>query len=323
MRPSLLNIASSGLLAVCLSCGDKPQFDPPLSIENCGGRARFDRPPKRVVAWNQTAAEVLIALGLEDSIVATGLQDNPPLPEFAEAYGAIPVRWSDNPTPEQFVEVRPDFAYATLASAFDHDVQRARESLRPFEVEVYLSPWDCRTAVLPEKSATIDLVTREIQDIASIFGVPQRGGELIAQMQGRLEAVRASSQRRPGPPPVVAWYDSGEEAPMLGAGGGILQLVTETARALNAFADASGSYTTRTWSDFAAADPNWIGLVDQLHSPAERKRAFLAEHPSTAQLRAVQEERYVVVPFSATLPGVGVASVAERLAAAIERDFRE
>ncbi|MEO0652186.1 MAG: ABC transporter substrate-binding protein [Planctomycetota bacterium] len=288
------------------------------TLENCGGGVALGADPQRVVAMNQSAAEVLIALGLGERIVATAWQDSESDPGLADAYARIPTRWRGYPSPVQFASVEPDLAYATFESAFNHDLARARSTLAPFGIQIYLSPWACQDPV-PPAELTFDPIERELREVATIFGIEERGAMLAASLRQRLDAVRASSSARPGPPPSVVWYVSGVEQPVVGAGQGVLQLATQVAGARNPFEAGRGSYAQQSWSQLAAADPDWIGLVDQVQLSAVSKRALLSGRPETASLRSVREGRFFVVPFSHTLPGVRVADTAETLAATLDR----
>jgi len=306
---------------VVASCADPGAFEKPVLLENCGGSVRVERPPERVVALNQPATEVLLALGLADRIVASGWQDNDPTPEFAQAYHAIPTRWPYYPEPQQFVAAQPDFAYATFTSAFNDDVQTARQSLKQHGIEIYVSPWACGAGGgLGE--LTFDAIPRELEEIASVFGVTERGAQLAAELRQGFDAVRAAAQERPGPPPVIALYISGDATPSFAAGEGVAQLLTDALRALNPYGQAQGAFTASTWELFARQPPNWMVLVDRLDSPAAHKRDVVLNQPATKDLRFAREERFIVVPFSDILSGVGVVRTAQRIADAIERDVR-
>ncbi|MDE2815807.1 MAG: hypothetical protein OXK81_03790, partial [Chloroflexota bacterium] len=43
----------------------------PVTIENCGFTITYDRPPQRAITLSQEATELMLALGLQDSMVGT------------------------------------------------------------------------------------------------------------------------------------------------------------------------------------------------------------------------------------------------------------
>ena len=47
-----------------------------IGISNCGVQSWVQEPPKRVVTMNQGTTEVMLALGLEDSMVGTAYLDD-------------------------------------------------------------------------------------------------------------------------------------------------------------------------------------------------------------------------------------------------------
>src|SRR5687768_2330521 len=63
----------------------------PVTVSNCGVKTTFQRPPQRVVSLNQHATEVMLALGLERSMVGTGYLDDEILPEYRAAYDKVKV----------------------------------------------------------------------------------------------------------------------------------------------------------------------------------------------------------------------------------------
>src|SRR5689334_2431505 len=62
----------------------------PVTIDNCGVRTTYDRPPSRVVTIHQHPAELMLALGLKERMVGTAFPDSAVLPELRKNYEAIP-----------------------------------------------------------------------------------------------------------------------------------------------------------------------------------------------------------------------------------------
>ena len=114
------------------------------------------------------------------------------------------------------------------------------------------------------------------------------------------------------------WYDSGTKAPYVGAGQGGPQLILDAVGATNVFADLDGGWAEGNWEDVIAADPDVIVLADASWDEASAKLAHLENDPVLSQLRAVEESRFVTIPFSESTPGVrlvdGAVSVSEQLA---------
>ena len=93
-------------------------LSPLIGISNCGVQSWIQEPPKRAVTMNQGTTEVMLALGLEDSMVGTAYLDDYIWPAVEEAYNKIPVIGTSYPNITTLLSVDPDFIYASYSSAF-------------------------------------------------------------------------------------------------------------------------------------------------------------------------------------------------------------
>lgn len=71
-------------------------------INNMGRTVKFTEPPKRAITLNQHATEIMLALGLQDSMVGTAYLDDQILPKFKDAYEKIPVLSKQYPSKKSF-----------------------------------------------------------------------------------------------------------------------------------------------------------------------------------------------------------------------------
>src|SRR5690606_41354241 len=63
----------------------------PVTVQECDREVTVDAPPERAVTLNQPTTEIMLALGLEDRMVGTAYLDDAVLPEYSDAYEAVPV----------------------------------------------------------------------------------------------------------------------------------------------------------------------------------------------------------------------------------------
>ena len=70
----------------------------PLTIENCGYKETFTKPPERVVALGQNTAEILLLLGLQDKVIASAFWPTKVLPQLAEQNAKIKTLTVEIPT---------------------------------------------------------------------------------------------------------------------------------------------------------------------------------------------------------------------------------
>lgn len=287
----------------------------PVTITNCGMAVTVDAPPERAVTMNQSATEVMLALGLADRMVGTAYMDDEILPSLAEAYATVPVLSETYPSKEVLFGTDPDFIYGGFSSAFSEDNAGPRAELAELGIAAYVSPSYCEDDSLNPDSATIATTYQEIRDVAALFGVSDRAEELIAEMQATIDDVQTTIAGVEESP-AVFWFDSGDP-PFVGACCGGPGMLLDLAGATNIFEDAPGSFATVSWEEVLERDPDAIVINDAGWSTAEEKIELLETTPAYADLRAVQEQNYIIIPFSYTILGVrnadGVQIVAEGL----------
>ena len=304
------------LLCVPLAASGQPPVvsrdgDPGVVIENCGVSTTYTEAPKRVVTMNQAATELMLALGLQDRLVGTAYLDDAILPAFSAAYQRIPVLAAQYPSREELLDARPDFVYAAYASAFGQAAAGPREELIDLGARSYVSPSGCGGRRQPE-SVSIATVYGELRDIGRIFGISARAEQVIATYQADIEATQAriGIVRKP---PTVFWYDSGDP-PSAGACCGSPNEILRLVGAENVFGETPGSWTSVTWDEVIARNPDAIVLVDASWSPALNKGTVLSLNKTYAGIEAVKQQRFVTIDFSYTTPGIRIVAAVRKLA---------
>ncbi len=282
----------------------------PVTISNCGFEATFTEPPKAGVSMNQGATEVMLALGLEKQMVGTAYLDDGVAERWQEAYKTIPVLAEKYPSKEKFLEAKPDFAYASYASAFSDKNIGTRDELRSENVATYLSPFGC-VEQGEDKPATMEAVWGEVTDVARIFGVEERATQLMEEQRAELEKLK---QQAAGKGKTVLWYDSGDKELFAGGGTGGPQIILNTVGATNIFADVPKGWETLAWEKVVEADPDYIVFADASWSTAADKQAYLEADPVLSQLKAVKNKAYITLPFSESTPGIRLVDGAQRVA---------
>jgi iron complex transport system substrate-binding protein len=281
----------------------------PLTIDNCGTEVTFDAAPQRVVTIKSTSTEMMLALGLGDRIVGTAFQDGPVPEQWAEAAAGIPSLAPKMPNEESVLEVEPDLVYAGWESAFSPDAAGARDELAGLGVASYVQPAACQSAEQPTK-LDFDEVFREIEEAGAIFGVPDAAAAVVAEQRAQLDGIEKAAGS-----PTALWWSSGTDTPYVGAGIGAPQLLLETAGLVNIAAGVDSTWSPLGWEAIIAADPDVIVLVDSDWNSAQHKIDYLTGNPATAAMTAVQQQRYIVVPFAASEAGVRSVEAAASIAA--------
>lgn len=315
LLPSIL--ASAVLLAGCAGApaGDDTAATPegyPVELTSCGMTSTVTDRPARAITMNQGATEVALALGVEDQLAGTAYLDDEIPERWQAAYESVPVLSDGYPDGETVLNTRPDFIYASYASAFDAEAAGDRAELEKSGIASYVSPLGCGSDDAPDSAW--ETVWDEIDDVAAAFGVPDRADQIRDEQQAILDELAADS---PGRDLRVFWFDSGDKTAFAGAGSGGPQLILDAVGAENVFGDIDKAWADVSWEQVIKADPDVIVVADAGWSTADDKIELLRNDPALSQLTAVGEERFVTVPFSATTPGVrlieGATEVADQL----------
>lgn len=310
--------AAAAGLALLTGCAAQPAATPSPSpaagaaaaaaIDDCGIAVEpMTEPAERIVAVKSTAAELVVALGLGDALVSTAFLD---APLAMEPGGAAAPTIEGMPSREALLALEPDAVVAGWESAFAPEAAGDRATLAELGVTTWVSPAACRSVdVAP---LDWDALLGELADAGAVLGVPEAGEALAAEQRVALEAIEPFSVGAS-----ALWYSSGDDAPYVGGGTGAPQLVLESAGLTNVAADIDQTWTTMSWEAVAASDPDVIVLVDAAWHTAESKIDRLRANPATAQLEAVREERFVVVPFPMAEAGVGTVAAVEEVVEAV------
>lgn len=285
----------------------------PVTVSNCGVTTTYQRPPQRAVSLNQHATEVMLALGLEESMVGTGYLDDEVLPEFQAAYDRVKVISKEYPSFETLLAAEPDLVYGGWKSAFEEKDGRSRAALKKAGIDSHLNIEEC-----PEGPVTMATVEEEIRTVAKIFGVPDRAEKRIASMRAVLDGVKGELA---GITPLkVAVYDSGDKTVFTAGGAGIGNEIIRLAGGDNLFADVDKPYGDVSFEQFAERAPEVIVIYDYGAQSAEDKKKFLLGHPALKDVPAIRNQRFAVLPLSSTVTGVRVADAVESLARQLHPD---
>jgi iron complex transport system substrate-binding protein len=282
-------------------------------IDNCGTTVTVPKTaPKRVVTIKSTSTEMLLALGLGNRIIGDAFQDGP-VPQGWKAQAAkIPVLSTNVPSQEVTLAAEPDFIYAGWESNFSADGAGLRSDLQSLGISTYVSPSACKEVGYQPTKLSFSDVFDEINQVAQIFHVSDK--KVLDDQRATLAAIHKDSRGL-----TALWYSSGSSTPYVGAGIGAPQLIMNTIGLKNIAASVKDTWTSFNWESVVQANPDVIVLVDASWSTAAKKISVLEGNPATANLSAVQNHRYLMVPFAASEAGVRTASAAKNLSAQLAK----
>ncbi|MCX5390953.1 ABC transporter substrate-binding protein [Streptomyces sp. NBC_00094] len=312
-RALLPALALVPLLAACSAPSEpapsaKPAPGFPYTVDNCGVKATYQAPPKRVVTMNQHVTEIMLALGLEKSLAGTAYLDDAILPAYKKAYDSVPVLAKEYPSKEALLAADPDFVYGGYASAFDAKDGRGRDDLKRSGIGTRLNIEYC-----PSGSTSLDDLYREVHEIGRTFGVPDRAETWTREARA---TVTATEKRLKGTPPVSVFvYDSGDKTAFTAGGKGIGDELITRAGGRNVFADLDKAFGDATWEQVVDRRPDVIVIYDYGTTTVEQKKKRLLDDPALKDVPAIKNRRFAVMPLSDTVLGVRVPAAVDKLAA--------
>ncbi|MFI5754462.1 ABC transporter substrate-binding protein [Streptomyces sp. NPDC051569] len=332
LTPATLSVISAVLLPLTLTaCGGSPgPADPagakntaakpapgfPYTVTNCGVKTTFPAPPQRVVTMNQHVTEIMLALGLRKSLVGTAYLDDTILPAYAKAYASVPVLAKEYPSKEKLLAADPDFVYGGYASAFAANEGRARDDLQGSGINTRLNLENCA-----QGKTSMDDLYQEIEETGRTFGVPDRAERWTEQARATLAATAAGLK---GVEPLSVFvYDSGDKTAFTAGGKGIGNDLINRAGGTNVFADLDKSFGDATWEQVVARKPDVIVIYDYGSTTVAQKKKRLLEDPVLADVPAIRNKRFAVMPLSDVVLGVRAPAAVERLAAQLHPEAAE
>ena len=92
----------------------------------------------------------------------------------------------------------------------------------------------------------------------------------------------------------------------------------ELAGCRNVFDDTDGEYIIVSWEDVIDRDPEYILVCDYYGSGyAEERIAEMKSNPETADMDAVKNDRFIIVPGLAMFPSLECLDAVEQIADAV------
>ncbi|MGE2836032.1 ABC transporter substrate-binding protein [Mycobacterium sp. SMC-4] len=331
MRPHHLLSVPVLVAALALSgCGSAapPSSAPtlagyPITLQNCGREVTIAQPPQRIVSLNQGSTEVLLSLGVADRMVGAAGWTDPVLPSL-EADNQKVERLADQaPSLEAVLAKEPDLVTASLQGTLGPGGVTTPEALERLGVPSYMSAIECTKEVGNSdgaRTATLEFeqVLHEIRDVATLVGAQDKGEQIVADMQRRLDAVTAAGPRGVS---VLYWFANSESPYMAGCCGGP-GVITRALGLTNVFDDSPQDWPQIGWETVAQRNPDVLILGDltrksQTAESAAAKIAFLESNPVTREMAAVKNKRYIALAGAELNPSIRIVDAMEKVAAGL------
>ncbi|NKZ00423.1 ABC transporter substrate-binding protein [Nocardiopsis alborubida] len=313
-RSLTLSTACAALAVVPLvltACGTGVTSDPAateasgptVTITNCGRELSFDTVPGSVVGLMPSQTELLVRLGVRDSLVGQAQTEVSALPDdIADQAADIPVVSADAPpTREDLLAVAPDFVVSPTEYEFTAEQGFASiEQLDENGAQAYVATGGCADR---RNTAEVTDVLTDIADLGAILRVPDAAEELAQDTEERLAAVEAAISDSPRST-VAQVYVEGNSLSAIGAG--IEADIIKAAGGDNVFDPEAPEF-----ADFFAAQINPEEIISRapeamvfgVSGPQHEEQTREYLRSTFPDVPAVEDDVLIAVPASDLYPG--------------------
>lgn len=278
-------------------------------IENFGVTTTYDKAPERIVPLSYDAAQILVALGLEDKIVGVATAEGSYedcLPEYRDKLSKLKVIVEGTPTFEVLLAEKPDFVYATVYSFGKYGVALV-EDFQKEKINFY-----CINGTYSAEPKFSD-IHKDIEDLGRIFRKEDEATKLIKDLKAREEALKADVKQTDVK---IMAFDSGDKA-ALTSGKGIEDEMIKLAGGKNIFGDLNNAFEEVSFEEVAKRNPDIIIIhsydVGNTTGTTEEKIESLKKNPALENVTAIKNNNFVVVKLVEVFPGLQIFDAAERL----------
>ncbi len=308
----------SAASAACVPAGAASTDTFPVTISNCGTSTTYTKAPARAVSNDINTTEDMLSLGLESHMVGDfGVNgDGPagqPVPSsYLAAFHKVRDISPDYFTLEKLVSLRPDFLFAGWNYGLQTGTNLTPTNLAKYHINTLALTESCAHVQTATQSVSINDTYTDLTDLGEIFGVEARATKLIASMQAQVASARAKVASLP--PVTVFDYDSGTSAPFTGAGLAMPNALITEGGGTNIFSSLKQSWTSVSWEQVVAADPQCI-IINNYGTPtAAQKEKFLESSEITENLRAVKNRCFLPLSYDEVTPSPRNAEAIAKIA---------
>lgn len=289
----------------------------PLTITTYGPDGKeytttYEKAPEKVAAVYQGSVETLLALGLEDRIVATAGLDNEVPDELKAGFSKTEYLDEFTPSKETITMLEPDMIFS-WSSLFAEDRLGAPNEWIDKGTNVYINS---NTAL---KQDSLENEFNDILNIGKIFDVQDRAEKIVNNMKDTIEKVKSQTAQQEEKPSVMIIESTTSGFTNYGASSVAGDMVSQLGGTLaNPDASSVGK------EDIVSANPDVIFVVympytgDDPETVKQEKLNVVLEDEALASLDAVKNGRVVPIMLSemyasATRTQDGIETIAQGL----------
>lgn len=278
----------------------------PVEIDNFDHKTVYEKAPERIIAMDYNAASTLVALGQKDKIIASREAGLLSIDDVSEKYREdvknipIPEGYLKSPFPslEVNLSLKPDFI---LMDSFYFDVPDIFGEYKDYTengINILVTEGSL------DKQPEINDMYVDIMNLGKIFNVEDKAKELCDEIEARFKEIKnkvdTSKKYK------VMGFDNGDDnKPMVAAGKSLENLLIAEAGGENIFSDIDKQFATVGWEDVIAKNPDYIILHETPGDKgAENLISILKNNKELANVNAIKNEKFIVVPLRYMFSGI-------------------
>ncbi len=275
----------------------------PVTVQSCDREVTFDAQPSRAMSNDTNITEMMLILGLEDRMVGySGISETRKiLPQLRDKLAKIPQISPDYATKEDILGADADFYFAGWNYGLRVNGEVTPESLDKFGIQVYELTESC-IHLGPQPEISLEALYNDLSNLGKIFGVEDQARKIITGMKEELETFLSQLNVLDKPKRVFV-YDSGESDPFTAGRYAMPNALIAAAGGRNIMDSVDRSWTTVSFEEVVAGNPDLIIVVNYGEVTAEQKREFILSHPALQDISAVKNESFLTLEYSEVTPG--------------------
>ena len=275
----------------------------PIEVQSCDRVVTFDHAPNAAVSNDVNLTEMMLALGLQDSMVGfTGVSGWKTLdPTLRNGIGELPELSPKYPSKEVLLGADADFYFAGWNYGMRVGGGVTPDTLDPLGIKVYELTESC-IHIMDKPKVSMNDLYNDLLNLGRIFNVEARANALVNGYKKELTDFQAGLAPLEKPTSVFV-YDSGEEQPFTSGRYGMPTALIEAAGGKNVVDDVKKSWTQIGWESVIDRAPDVIVIVNYGDVTAQQKIDFLRNNPAFSDIPAVKNNQFIVLVYVEATPG--------------------
>lgn len=292
----------------------------PIEVQSCDRVVTFDHKPTAAVSNDVNLTEMMLALGLQGSMVGvTGISGWKTLdPILRAGIGKLPELSPKYPSKEVLLGADADFYFAGWNYGMRVGGGVTPETLALLGIKVYELNESC-IQIMKKAKVSMDDLYNDLTNLGRIFNVEDRANELVVSYKKQLKDFQAKLPPLSHPTKVFV-YDSGQDQPFTAGMHGMPTALIEAAGGKNIVDEVQKNWMKIGWESVIDRAPEVIVIINYGDVTVQQKIDFLRAHLALKDIPAVKNNRFVTLEYVEATPGPRNIQAIKRLAKAFRAE---